>query len=118
MSPVVFLSSDLMFSSRVKEAARPLQLEVMLIADPVQLADKLNADCRLVLIDLSLDHLNLPSAVRAARASSPQAKIIAYGAHVDHAVLTDAAEAGCDQVFTRGQFNQQYAALLRAAAQT
>ena len=42
--------------------------------------------------------------------------MIAYGAHVDEAALADAAEAGCDQVLTRGQFNQQYAELLQSGA--
>jgi len=31
---------------------------------------------------------------------------------VDEAALTDAKEAGCDLVLTRGQFNKQYAELL------
>ena len=42
--------------------------------------------------------------------------MIAYGPHVDEAVLADAAEAGCDQVLTRGQFNKQYPELLQGAA--
>jgi len=93
-------------------AAKAHGVAIALVADQAALADKVAADCRLALIDLSLDRLNLPAAVRAIRAGSPAAQIVAFGPHVDHAVLADAKEAGCDQVLTRGQFNQQYAELL------
>jgi DNA-binding NarL/FixJ family response regulator len=116
MAAVLFLSSDLMFSSRVGGAAKALGVTVQLVADPAALPDKLTADCRLVLVDLTLDRLNLPAVVRAVKAAAPAARVIAYGAHVDEAALADAAEAGCDQVLTRGQFHQQHADLLRSVA--
>ena len=115
MAAIVFLSSDLMFSSRVMGAATALGASVQLVADPAALPDKLTADCRLALVDLSLERLNLAAVLSAIHAGAPAAKVIAYGAHVEHAALADAAEAGCDQVLTRGQFNQQYAELLKAA---
>jgi len=105
-----------MFSSRVGGAAKALNVSLQLVADPAALPDKLTADCRLVLVDLSLDRLNLPAAVRAVKTAAPAARVIAYGPHVDEALLADAAEAGCDQVLTRGQFNQQHGDLLRSAA--
>jgi CheY-like chemotaxis protein len=115
VASILFLSSDLMFSSRVAGAAKALGTSVQLVADPAALPDKLTADCRLALIDLSLERLNLPAAVNAIRTGAPAAKVIAYGAHVEQGALADAADAGCDQVLTRGQFNQQYAELLKAA---
>jgi DNA-binding NarL/FixJ family response regulator len=116
MAKVVFLSSDLMFSSRVGGAAKQLDVEMVLVPNATSLPDKVAADCGLVLIDMTLDGLNLPAVVRAVKTASPQAKVVAFGAHVDHAALADAAEAGCDLVLTRNQFNQQYAELLKAAA--
>jgi DNA-binding NarL/FixJ family response regulator len=116
VATALFLSSDLMFSSRVVGAAKALGAEVQLVADPFALPEKIEADCRLVIIDLSLDGLKLPAAVRAIRSAAPQARVIAYGAHVDEAALADASDAGCDAVLTRGQFNKQYVELLRAAA--
>src|SRR5688572_14622512 len=98
MAAVLFLSSDLMFSSRVVGAAKTLGVSVQMVADPAGLADKIAADCRLVLVDLTLDRLNLPAAVEAIRSGAPGAKVIAYGPHVDEALLADAADAGCDQV--------------------
>jgi DNA-binding NarL/FixJ family response regulator len=113
---VLFLSSDLMFSSRILGAAKTLGVSVQLVADPAALPEKIAADCRLVLVDLTLDRLNLPAAVAAVRAGAPAARVVAYGPHVDEAALADAADAGCDQVLTRGQFNKQYAELLQSAA--
>ena len=104
-----------MFSSRVVGAAQTLGVPVQLVADASILPDKITADCRLVLVDLSLDGLNLPAAVRAIHSAAPQAKVIAYGPHVDEAALTDATEAGCDVVLARGQFHKQYIDLLRTA---
>jgi hypothetical protein len=68
------------------------------------------------MIDLSMDGLNLPAAVQALKAGAPQVRTVAFGPHVDEALLADAADAGCDLVLTRGQFNKQYAELLQAAA--
>jgi DNA-binding NarL/FixJ family response regulator len=116
MSAVLFLTSDLMFSSRVVGAARALGVPLQLVADPAVLPEKITAACRLVLVDLTLDTLNLSAAITAIRAAAPQARVVAYGPHVDHAALADAGQAGCDQVLSRGKFDQDYAKLLRAAA--
>jgi DNA-binding NarL/FixJ family response regulator len=116
MAKVIFLSSDLMFSSRVGGAAKQLNVEMVLVPNVASLPTKITADSDLVLVDLSLDGLNLPSVVKAVKSAAPQAKVVAYGAHVDHAALADASEAGCNLVLTRNQFNQQYAELLRSVA--
>ena len=102
-----------MFTSRVAGAAKSLGIALELAADQAALPNKLTADCRLAFIDLTLERLNLPAAVKAIQAAAPQAEIVAYGPHVDHAILADAKDAGCHQVLTRGQFNQQYADLLK-----
>jgi hypothetical protein len=105
-----------MFSSRVTGAAKAAGVAVELVADAGRLPEKLTADCRLALIDLTLDRLNLPAAVGAIKAGAPGARVVAYGPHVDEAALADASEAGCDLVLTRGQFNQRYAELLQGLA--
>ena len=113
---VIFLSSDLMFSSRLFGAAQTMGTPVQVAARPAALADKLTADCRLVLVDLSLDGLDLPAAIAAIRAVAPQARVVAFDAHVNEAALAAAEAAGCDLVLTRGQFHKQYAELLRGVA--
>jgi len=105
-----------MFSSRVGSAAKQSNMEMVLVPNVASLPEKITADCGLVLVDLALDALNLPAVVKAAKTAAPQAKVVAFGAHVDRAALADASEAGCDLVLTRNQFNQQYGDLLKAAA--
>jgi DNA-binding NarL/FixJ family response regulator len=116
MAKVVFLSSDLTFPSRVGATAKQLNVEMIVVPNAAFLPETITADCGLVLVDLALDGLNVPTAVRAVKTAAPEAKVIAFGAHVDHAALADAGEAGCDLVLTRNQFNQQYAELLKSVA--
>src|SRR5262245_14241106 len=117
MPSVLFVSSDLMFSSRVIGAAKALNLQVTIVADPTTWAQRITPDCRLALVDLAVDGLDLPEAVGAFKATVPAARVVAFGAHVDEAALADAAHAGCDLVLTRGQFHKQYVDLLRAVAE-
>lgn len=105
-----------MFSSRVLGAAKTLGLECRLLAQPQQLAPGTAGDCRLALIDLTLQPLDLPAVVAAVRAAAPTAQIVAFGPHVDEALLASAKDAGCDLVWPRSQFHKQYVALLTAAA--
>jgi DNA-binding NarL/FixJ family response regulator len=105
-----------MFSSRVASAAKAQGVAISLIPNQSALSDNIAADCRLALVDLSLEQLNLPVVVSALKAGAPAAQVVAYGPHVDEAALADAKEAGCDLVLTRGQFNKQYAELIASLA--
>jgi DNA-binding NarL/FixJ family response regulator len=118
MPVVVFLTSDLMFSGQVLGAAAALGLKLNLIANPAELAAKLPAACRLVLIDLTLPGLKLDSVVTTAKATAPSARVVAFGPHVDEQSLAAAQAAGADVVLTRGQFHRQYTELLRMAGAT
>jgi CheY-like chemotaxis protein len=111
----LFLSSDLMFASRLLGAGQALGVPIVVAARPQALAEKLAGDCKLVLVDLSLEGLDLPAAVAAIRGAAPSAQIVAFGAHVNEAALAAAEAAGCDLVLARGQFHKQYAELLRTA---
>src|SRR5688572_15845939 len=113
---VVFLSSDLMFGSRLIGAAKALGVPLQIVANAGDLRAKIPASCRLVLVDLSLDKLDLAQTVPVVREVAPAARIVAFGAHVNEAALAGAAAAGCDEVLARGQFHKQYAELLKEAA--
>jgi DNA-binding NarL/FixJ family response regulator len=113
MSAVVFLTSDLMFSSQVLGATRELGHSLSLAANPADVVAKLAGDCRLVLVDLTLPGLHLEEIVAAVRKASPDARIVAFGPHVDEQMLVAAQAAGADLVLSRGQFHKQYAELLR-----
>src|SRR5687767_9688767 len=100
MAAVLFLSPDLMFSSRLLGAAQTLGVQVQIVAVAADVAQKIAADSRLVLVDLAIDKLDLPAVIAAVRSAAPKAQVIAYGAHVDEAALARAADAGCDQVMS------------------
>jgi len=114
MSAVVFLSSDLMFSSRVVGAAQALGVPLQLVAQLASLPAKLTPDCRLVFVDLAVSDLDLPAAIATIRTAAPGAQVLAFGAHVNEGALAAAQAAGCDVVLSRGQFHKQYAELLAA----
>ena len=98
---VVALVSDLMDRSRVS-AAVP---DVVFAADPAACAD---AD--VVIVDLARHS----ESVAAVRAAAPSARVVAFGPHVDDALLADARTDGADVVVARSQFFRDPAAALRA----
>lgn len=105
----------MLFSSRVLAAAVTVGASCKIVPQPAQLEKALTADCRLAFVDLGMPGLNLPDVVAAVRSTAPAAKIVAFGPHVDEALLNAAREAGCDVVLPRSQFNKQYVDLLRGA---
>jgi DNA-binding NarL/FixJ family response regulator len=116
VAQAVFVSSDLMFTSRLQSAATEVGTSLQTIALASGLKSQLSPDCQVVLIDLSMDNLDLPAAIATIRSAAPQARTVAFGAHVNESALAAAGDAGCDLVLSRGQFHKQYIELLRSAA--
>lgn len=112
--PVVFLTVDLMFSSRVLGAATSLGLALKIVPSAPALPPGAGADTQLVFVDLTLPGLQLAATVNALREQCPAAKIIAFGPHVDAPLLAEAAQVGCDVVLSRSQFQQRYPELLKS----
>jgi DNA-binding NarL/FixJ family response regulator len=113
--PVYYLTSDLFFPSRVSGAARNLGIDLEIVGSVTRLlaCAAAEADCKLVLIDLTLSSLELDAAVQAVRERFPHARIVAYGPHVHEERLAAASAAGCDEVLSRGQFDREFGRLLR-----
>jgi DNA-binding NarL/FixJ family response regulator len=109
VAEVVFVGSDLMFSSQLLGAAAKLGLKLHLAASSADVGAKITPDCRLVLIDLTLPGLDLPAVVAAANERAPEARIVAFGPHVDEQALAAAQDAGAHVVMSRGQFHREYA---------
>jgi DNA-binding NarL/FixJ family response regulator len=114
-----FLSSDLMFASRVQSAAAAVGVSLAvrgLTLDGLSGALADGADATLVVADLSspggLDVATLPALIRR---QCPAARVIAFAPHVHVNMLEQARAAGFDEVLTRGQFNERIADLLRQA---
>lgn len=112
---VLYLTKDLFFSSRVCSLARDAGATIDVVAS-------LDACCAtddtvLAIVDLVVPQLDIASTVGKLREIARNAKIIAYGPHVDAARLSAAEQAGCDVVLPRSQFDQQIGAILRSSKQ-
>lgn len=107
--PGLYLTKDLMFSSRVSSAARAAGLDVKVVVSPAALLDQAAAEqIDVVIVDLDMHGLNVRELVPQLRQlKHPPRAIVGYGPHVYEHLLATATEAGCDEVFTRGQFNSQ-----------
>jgi CheY-like chemotaxis protein len=117
MSQVIALVDDLLFLSRIREAARGAAVEVRSVRDAGDLAESVRAGGRLVLVDADSSRLPWEAAVRALRAAQEQrVPVVAFLSHV-HADRAEAARAaGCTRVLARGAFVQELPRLIAAAA--
>ena len=111
---VVFLCPNLMFASRVSGAASALKIPLQILASPADMAQKLSAETRLVIIDLGQSGIDVPQIVAQVREKSPSARVVAFGSHVDVEALAAARAAGCDEVMPNSQFDRTYVELLKA----
>ena len=100
---------DLIDRSKVVSAARAAGVTLETVAAPSGLGPAIDAGVALVLVDLSrlagLDALSVCRGV----------PTIGFGSHVDHELLTAAAEAGCSQVLPRSAFFRRLASLVSDA---
>ena len=96
---VVAFVSELMDRSRISAVVDGI--EFVTAVDDVRDAD-------VVVVDLA----RFADTVAAVRAAAPAARVVAYGAHVDEALLERARQDGADQVLPRSQFFRDPAAHL------
>lgn len=111
------LTTDLVFSSRVAQAARStgLQLTVASSTDAVLQHVSNSKSPRLLILDLSAADCDLPRIVAEIRQLPSPPAVVAYASHVLGPLLQKARQAGCDQVLTRGQFANRLDELMQAA---
>ena len=110
----LFLTNDLLFSSKVSGAAAAHKLPLEIAMSVPKLLDRAAAPgVQLVILDLAFHGCDPAQLVPQLRQLAPAAKIIAYGPHVQDAQLLAAQSAGCDEVLTRGQFSMEAAGILR-----
>ena len=115
MADIVHLITDMLFASKVREAAKHLGLTIQGTRDPVALAAAAR-DAKLVIVDL-----RVPRALEALEALSgdPAARSVPTVGFVDHerTDVMDAARArGCGQVMAKGQFANALPKLLSSLA--
>lgn len=112
--PVIYLTTDLMFYSRVVGAARLLGRPLAVVPTAAALIERCTADAvALVLVDLSLPRLDIADLATKLRAlPNPPKAIVAYAPHVHEEKHAAATAAGCTEVLSRGQFSGQIERIL------
>ena len=105
------LTSDLMFGSQMSAAARGSGAELTTLGSAAGLISSLEdapAGC-LVVLDMTCDAAkkDVAGLVTSLRETHQSAQIVAFGPHVQEALLTAATQAGCDKVMSRGQFHRE-----------
>ena len=116
MADVVYLIQDMLFSSKIRETAKPMGLTLQGSRDVAGLLAAAQAGARLVVVDL-----RLPVALDALAAlnGDPALASIPRVGFIDHEltdVMDRARAAGCGQVLTKGQFANGLARLLSPLA--
>jgi DNA-binding NarL/FixJ family response regulator len=119
MAEVVALVDDLMFVSRIGEAARAHGLEVRAVRKVADLLDACRAGARLVLMDLDSSRLPVMEALSSlcADAAFATLPVVGFFSHVHADRGRQARAAGCRQALPRSAFVEQLPELLRQAAQ-
>ena len=118
MAGVIALVSDLMFGSRIREAAAPFGIAVRSTRSPEALLEACRAELpTLVFADLDDDRVRALEAVRSLRQDQAlqTLTVIGFVSHVDDERAQAARGAGCSRVLTRGAFVQELPRLLEAA---
>ncbi|MCL4204991.1 MAG: hypothetical protein KJ000_21125 [Pirellulaceae bacterium] len=114
---VFLLTSDLLFSSRVAQAARSagVPLTVASSSDAVLRHVSESDSPRLLVLDLSAADCDVQRIVAEAHELPSPPTVVAYASHVLGPLLQEARQSGCDLVLTRGQFVSRLDELIQAA---
>ena len=118
MSTVVALVDDLMFLSRIREAAKAHALEVKPARTAADALAGARAGARLVIMDLDSPRLPVAAALTELRGepSLTGLRVVGFFSHVEAQRGREAAAAGCTTVLPRSAFVQKLDALLAEAA--
>jgi DNA-binding NarL/FixJ family response regulator len=111
---LLFITDDLVFPSRVRGAAQPLGVELKVVR-PADIGACEAPEVALAFIDLATTGSTTAEVICAIRQRWPQARTVAFGPHVDVALLQSAQEAGCEMVLPRSQFAQRLNELVALA---
>jgi CheY-like chemotaxis protein len=118
MPVVVALVDDLMFLSRIREAAKGRGVEVKAVRTAADAVAAARAGAGLVLMDLDSPRLPWAAVVAALRAETSlvDLPVVGFFSHVEAQRGRDALAAGCTTVLPRSAFVQKLDALLADAS--
>ena len=112
---IIAVLDDLLFSSKIREAAKPLSLDLEFIKNTNELIQKLeSAKPSLIIFDLNYKASNPLQTITDLK-SSPELKhirILGYLSHVQTELKEDASKAGCDLIPPRSKFSKDLREIL------
>lgn len=118
--PVVLVyAEDLLFTSRIREAAKDLAVDVKVARNAKALADAVAAaPPALVLADLDSSRLAAAATLTSLKGALGDAPLIGFFSHVHVERSTEAKAAGFDRVLARSAFVRELPEIIRAVAAT
>jgi hypothetical protein len=105
MAAVVYLVNDLLFTSKIRETATQLGLDVQAVRTPAEVAPA-TADARFFIVDL-----RRPDALAALEAAAPGARRVGFIDHERTDVMEAARALGCTAL-AKGKFSSDLPRLL------
>ncbi|HVZ86443.1 MAG TPA: hypothetical protein VHG72_05715 [Polyangia bacterium] len=113
MADVVYFITDMLFSSKLREAAKASGLTVQPAREPAAFAAAAR-EAKLAIVDL-----RLPAALEALAAlggATPKPRTVGFIDHERTDVMDAARAAGCTDVMAKGQFSNTLPKLLASIA--
>jgi PleD family two-component response regulator len=112
---IIAVMDDLFFSSKIREAAKPLGLNVEFIKTANGLIEKLESQKpSLLIFDLNSKACNSTEIIKNLK-SSPTLKdipVLGYLSHVQTELKEEADQAGCDLILPRSKFSKDLKEIL------
>ena len=117
MASLIALVEDLMFLSRVREAARGTGLEVRVARKTADVLEAARAGAALLVVDLDSRRLPWGEAVTSLRSDPALGSlpVVGFLSHVNAEAAQAARAAGCTRVLARSAFVQELPGILVAA---
>jgi DNA-binding response OmpR family regulator len=110
---ILFVSDDVFFWARVQSVAKNLGRDARRIGDEAAMDDAFREGGFVrVIVDLGSRSVDALAWARRWKASERSPQLIAFGSHVDEALLAAARDAGFDLVMPNSRFSRSLAELL------
>lgn len=114
---IIAAVDDLLFASRIRQAARDIGVDVVFARTPAAVVDEVRERRpALLVLDLNADRLRPLDAIAAVKGDPQLAmtRVVGYVSHVDAPRIAAARAAGADQVLARSAFVAALGELLAA----
>jgi CheY-like chemotaxis protein len=116
MPKITAIVNDLNFMTKIRNAAEAFGVKVGFVGSKEQLEHYLK-DSDLIFIDLENDLIEPVALIERVKSDQTMQKIklIGYLSHVNSPLKSQAADAGCDEVMSRFEFNSNLREILQTA---